>query len=124
MWRELLLCTFSAKTLRRSQAQPCKPKPGAQSGGQGQNWAGQGAAGGWERRWEDSRPPPPFLSFLPARRLRKGPDGQQAKVPSSLVGRDLGQVSFEGVNTHRVPGGGSGPHLRGQCSSNGPGVGC
>lgn len=31
--------------------------------GQEQDWAGQGAAGGWERLWEDTRPP--RLAFIP-----------------------------------------------------------
>ena len=33
--------------------------------GQEQDWAGQGAAGGWERSWEDSRLP--RLAFIPPR---------------------------------------------------------
>lgn len=90
LWKELLLCTFSAKTPRAAKLSPANPEPGAHGGGS--SWMGQG----WRQRGPGEalrsiRPPP--CSPCPSTGRGKGterPGGPVLTLP--LAGCDPGQV--------------------------------
>lgn len=127
LWKELLLCTFSAKTPRAAKLSPANPEPGAHSGGS--SWMGQGRRqrGPGEALREHPATPPAVPAHPPAGEgARRGWVARSSHCHWQAVTPGKSLLS-PGCPTCRGESGRAGPmawaHQQGQGSSPTPHIG-